>query len=198
MALLDGMPSTKAEWESALAAAAPLMQQFVESEQMTPKMRSVIDMMSEGLSLADIMQLTPAHRDALVLYAARTIQAGDLAKAADFLEMLYRMDAFDARVPYMLGAIRQHQGDHVQAARLYIGHLALNATNHEVHHRLGECFLAAREHQNALDCFEAAEALAETAGDKAAAAKSATMQGIAREALGKEGAPPAADPSIKS
>ncbi len=99
MPLLDGMPSSKKEWEDALAAAAPVAEQLINSEAMTPKVRSVLALLGEGFSLADVMQLTPAHRDALMLHAARTIEAGDLKQAAEFLEVLHLMDPFDARAP---------------------------------------------------------------------------------------------------
>lgn len=183
MALLDGFPKSIEEIEKALALVEPGARAALDDPKLTPKQRSVFKLMSEGMSLGDIMGLTKAHRDALLVYAGRTLQAGDVEKASSLLEMICRLEPFDARPIYLLAVIRQQQGRLDVAAQLYVAHLALDATNHDAHHRLGECFMAGREYGNAAECFGRAKSLAEAAGAAEAAARAGQMQSLARERL---------------
>lgn len=161
MSILDGMPRTEQERNEVLAMAAPMAAAIFAKVKFTPRQQSVIDLMNEGLSLADIMEISKDHRDALLLRGARLFQAGELEKARSLLTVLYQLEPLDSRVLYMLAAIIQKQGDLATAGKAYVHFLALDATNPDGYLRLGECFLAAKEYDEAASTFRTALALCE-------------------------------------
>lgn len=153
MSILDGLPSSPLEATGALALVAPMLEQVLNELALSPKEQSVLELLRKGLSLGDICGVTEQERDALFLQGYRLIQIGQIAKARDTFLTLFQLEPLDARVLYALASTFQLEGDVSKAAKLYIYFLALDATNPEGYLRLGECFLAAKEYDNAYNCF---------------------------------------------
>lgn len=159
MSILDGMISSEAELQAATAMAATAMQDFLAKADLSERQRDVLALMQEGLSLADIFDIKKEHRDAMLIQGIRLLQHGEPAKARDLLVGLYEIEPMDERVIYALAATYQVEGDYATAGKLYVQHLALDATNPEGFLRLGECFLANQELDEAVDCFETVRGL---------------------------------------
>lgn len=181
--ILDGMPSNPAELNEALKFANPLIEQVLEKMELTERQRDAIELMKEGLSLADILGFTKQHRDAMLVQGARLLQSGDVKKARDAFTTLYQLEPMDERVIYMLANTHQVDGDFETAGKLYITFLALDATNPEGYLRLGECFLGAKEYSNAQDTFEIAMNTARRQNDEKAAAHAEKMLAVVREQI---------------
>lgn len=175
MAILDGMPRNQAELRAALEFAAPILDKTVSELNLPERVQSILELMQEGLSLADIYGITKQQRDALLAQAGRFIQLGELGKARDTLTVLYQLEPLDERASYALATTYQLQGDFATAGKLYVQFLALDATNPEGHARLGECFLGAKEYDDAESSFSIAQNFAKSAGDAACAAYAAKM-----------------------
>jgi tetratricopeptide (TPR) repeat protein len=150
------MPSTEAEMKNAMELAAKVVELSMPRLKFTPKQQSVIDLVKEGMSLADILDITQEERDAMFVQGAQLIQHGELRKARDVLSLLYHLEPLDARVIYALAMTFQLEGDLARAAKLYVQFLALDATNADGSLRLGECHLAAKEFDTAAGCFRVA------------------------------------------
>jgi tetratricopeptide (TPR) repeat protein len=174
MSILDGLPSTEAELKGAMEFAAPIVEKMLGGMDLNPRQRSVLELLKEGLSLADILQISKPERDAMFVKACRQIQAGDIAKARDALMTLYQLEPLDARVLYALAVTYQTDGKYDVAGKLYIQFLALDATNAEGYLRLGECFMAAREYDNARESLEIAKSECERGNGNSTAAELAT------------------------
>jgi len=171
MSILDGMPSSEAELKTAMAIADPAIERFLGELNLTPRQQSVIDLLKEGFSLADIYRISREERDALFLKGGRLIQVGHFQKARDCLTYLYQLEPLDARVIYAIAVTYQAEGDVSRAAKLYVQFLALDATNAEGYLRLGECLMAAGEYDDAADSFKIAKAECERGnGTRSAAA----------------------------
>jgi tetratricopeptide (TPR) repeat protein len=158
MSILDGLPSTEAELKDALEIGDKVFARALPRLNLTPKQQSVIDLVREGMSLADIMDITQQERDAMFVQGARMIQHGELQKARDVLSLLHVLEPLDAKVIYAIAMTYQLEGDVAHAAKLYVQFLSLNATNAEGYLRLGECLLAAKETDEAASCFRTAKA----------------------------------------
>lgn len=185
MSILDGLPTDAAEYRAAMEKVIPRMAQGLEEIGLTKAQRGVLELMSEGLSLADIKGVTKEERDALLAHGLQFLRVGDIAKARDVLIGLYQIEPMDERVIYALGASYQAEGDLARAGKLYVHFLALDATNPEGHLRLGECFLANGEIESAIESFEIARALlAKGKGDPASTGHAEKMLGLARERQG--------------
>ena len=70
--------------------------------------------------------------------------------------MLTLLDPLDSRVLYVLGSTYQAENNLPAAARFYLQFLAFDATNADGYLRLGECFLAAKEFEEADQTFKIA------------------------------------------
>ena len=175
MSILDGMPSTQEELKAAMEFAVPIVNHAVDQMQLTERQQSVLDLMNEGLSLADILGITKEHRDALLAQGCRFLQVGEIQKARDTLVNLYQLEPHDERVIYALGTSFQLEGDFERAGKLYVQFLALDATNPDGFLRLGECFLGAKEYDNAEHSFDQARALAQKAGNARSLAQAKSM-----------------------
>lgn len=172
MGLLDGLgdgPSLEFRKEFAIAQFARLM----NSENLSPKIKSILQAMDEGLSLGDVLGIKKQHRDALIAQGGALMQAGDFSQAQDLLGMVAMMEPLDERAPYLLGIISQQTGDLGGAVRLYVHFLALDATNADGYLRLGECLLTAGEMDEAEGAFTTGLKFARQAGqaDRAAHAE---------------------------
>jgi Flp pilus assembly protein TadD len=181
MSILDGMPTTQAELNAALEFARPILDGTIREANLSERAQSVLDLMQEGLSLADIMGITKPQRDALLVQGCRLLQVGDVAKARDVLTQLYQLEPTDERTIYALASTYQVEGNFAAAGKLYVLFLALDATNPEGHLRLGECFLGAREYDNAESSFSMAQNFAKSAGDAACVSHAAKMLETTRE-----------------
>lgn len=144
----------------ALLVASDIVERETERRGLTPRLRSVVDLLKEGLSLADIYQISPDERAAVLLLACRHLQAGDHKTAKPLLTQLAILEPTDSRVLYALAVAHQSSGDPVLAGKLYLHVVALDATNPEAYLRLGECFLAERDIEAARGCFEGGKILA--------------------------------------
>ena len=178
MSILDGMPSNEDELKAAVEFAAPYLDKAVADS--PARVAGVMELMKEGLSLGDIMGLKKEHRDALLVQAGRLLKAGEVGKARDVLIVLYQIEPLDERTIYMLAMTYQIEGDLTAAGKLYVVFLALDATNPEGHLRLAECFLSAKEFENAEQSFSMAKNFAKSAGDAACAAYAEKMLEITR------------------
>jgi tetratricopeptide (TPR) repeat protein len=174
MSILDGMPKSPAEVTAVLELAVPLIDRCLGSIDLSPKSKEVVELLKQGLSIADIYGITKEERDALLHKGYQYIHAGKLEKARDWLLGVYQIETLDPRVHYALGVTFQLQGDVERAAKLFICSIALNADNPEGYLRLGECLLVAGEHTPAIECFKLAKKLSETSEVYAKAAAHAS------------------------
>jgi tetratricopeptide (TPR) repeat protein len=183
MSILDGIP-TEADLMRATERVAPLLDKLMVDAKLSERDASILELMKEGLSLGDIVGITKDQRGALLVQAGRFIQVGDIGKARDVLFKLYQFEPLDERTIYALATTYQLEGNFALAAKLYVFFLALDATNPEGHLRLGECFLAAKEYENAEDSFIIARELAKDAADKACVDYATKMLDVTRAGLG--------------
>lgn len=181
MSILDGMPSNEQQLNDALKFAEPIVNQAIEKMGLTERQQGVLKLMEEGLSLADILGITKQQRDALLAQGGRLLQVGDIEKARDVLIMLYQLEPLDERTIYLLAATYQAEGDFKSAARIYVLFIALDATNPLGFLRLGECFLGAKEYDNAEGMFEQAMKEGQRKNDAANVAHAEKMLSISRE-----------------
>jgi tetratricopeptide (TPR) repeat protein len=156
--ILDGLPGSEQEMRDVFKLAEPIIKTGLEELKLSPKRQSILDLVKEGLSLADIADISKEEREAMLLQGYKFIKQGDLNKAEDWLWGVYQLDQLDDRVIYALAVTIQAKGDFARAAKLFVVFLALDATNAEGYLRLGECFLSAKEYDNAQGCFRVAEA----------------------------------------
>jgi tetratricopeptide (TPR) repeat protein len=176
MSLIDGMPRSQAELQNMLESAAPMFAQVLDAAGLSPKAKSILDLMAQGLSLADICDITSEERDAMFVRGCRLIQAGDIEKGRGWLTFLHQLEPMDARVIYAIALTYQTEGNIRAAAQCYVHFIARDATNPEGHLRLGECFLSAREYDHAIEHFQIAKHQCELGkGDAAAASHAAKM-----------------------
>ena len=159
MSILDGLPTDEQELREALAVATAILEGTLRRRKPTPRQRQTLDLIDKGLSLSDIYGITQAETDAVMAVGCRQMQVGDHAAAMDTFTGLVRLDPTNASAVYALAASCQAQGVYDVAGKIYIQFLALDATNPQGYLRLGECFLANREHEAARSCFEAAKML---------------------------------------
>lgn len=169
--ILDGLPKSEAEIREIQESSAALVGQYMASAELTPKSREIFERLGGGESLADIMGITKEQRDALLVQGYRQFQGGDIAGAQNTLTQLYHFEPTDERVIYALAATYQAQEKYAEAGKLYVTFLAFDATNPQGYLRIGECFLANREFDDAKAYFEAAKIQA--AGTKEAPAVNA-------------------------
>jgi Flp pilus assembly protein TadD len=155
------MPSSTKEVTATLAFAGPIVESVLAKMKLTTSQRNVIDRMNKGECLASILQISKEQRDALLVQGYQFFRAGHLERARAVLTVLHQLQPLDSRVIYVLAVIFQTQGDPTTAARLFISFLALEAANPDGYLRLGECFLAAKEYDNAASTFRTALALCE-------------------------------------
>lgn len=167
MAILDGLPRDAGEARQTVLLASGLFERELGRRDPSPRLRSVVDLLREGLSFADIYEITAEERDAVLLTACRQLQSGNAEGAKPLLTQLVMLEPTDERAIYALATAHQALGEAVVAGKLYLHAIALDATNPEGYLRLGECFLADREVEGARGCFEAAKVLA-AGGPKAA------------------------------
>lgn len=185
MSILDGMISSEAELQASFTMAGAAMQDFLAKADLNDKQRQVLALMQEGLSLADIFDITKDHRDAILAQGIRTLQLGEPAKARELLTGLYQIEPLDERVIYALAATYQVESDFSRAGKLYVQFIALDATNPEGFLRLGECFLAAQEDDEAVECFETAiDLVKKNSGDPEHAQHAAKMLDIIKARRG--------------
>lgn len=159
MGILDGI-ADQDTMQRAMEQVAPRIDALMKSDRLSPKMRSLLELLGEGLSVGDIIGIEKQHRDAMVVQAGTMMQAGETEKAKEVLEMLSILEPLDERPAYMLGVIALQEERYAVAARLFVHFLALDATNPDGHLRLGECLLSAGELDNAEEAFGTAVALA--------------------------------------
>jgi tetratricopeptide (TPR) repeat protein len=170
MSILDGMPSSQAEFHEILELAAPIAQRVIDAMNLSPKAQSIMKLMREGMSLADICGITKEERDALFMKGCNLLRAGNIQEGRDWLTFVHHLEPLDARVIYAIAASYQAEGNVAVAGKLYVHFIALNAANPEGHLRLGECFLSAREYDLAIEHFQIAKDLCERGHGDASAA----------------------------
>lgn len=154
--ILDGLPRTQTELQEAHLASAIVFGESVAEADLTPRSRSIVEAMGQGLSLGDALGISLAERDALLVHGFRQLQQGDAAGAQVTLTQLYHIEPTDERVIYALAATYQTQEQYAAAAKLYLCFLAYDATNPQGYLRIAECFLAVREYPEAEAYIEAA------------------------------------------
>jgi tetratricopeptide (TPR) repeat protein len=154
MSILDGLPHSAIEVQKALELVEPIVQQFINTLDLSPKQKEILALVKQGHSIADIYGLTQEHRDAMFAKGCQLVQAGEIKKGRDWLTYLHLLDPRDARIIYVIAVTYQSEGNFTLAAKLYILFLALDPTNVEGYLRLGECHLSARDYDTAIACFE--------------------------------------------
>jgi tetratricopeptide (TPR) repeat protein len=184
MSILDGMISSQAELAQVLGTSLAVTNHILKDVPFSEGARSVLELMGEGLSLADIFDITKEERDLVFANACRMVQTGERDKARDLLIRLNQLEPMDERPIYVLATIFQMEGKVETAGKLYVHFLALDATNVNGYLRLGECLLAAREVENAIAIFETAiNLIAKGKGSPAAREHATKMLAVARQQL---------------
>jgi tetratricopeptide (TPR) repeat protein len=153
VSILDGMPSA-AKIKEVIEYAMPIAKNMIEAMGGGPKEQRILELMQQGMTLAEIYGLTQDDCDAIYARAHQLLQAGDVEKGRHLLSLLAQLDPFDMRVVYAFALIHQEEGNVSAAAKLYMRFLALDPTNVDAHLRIGECFLSAREYDNAIERFK--------------------------------------------
>ncbi|MGJ0508137.1 MAG: tetratricopeptide repeat protein [Methylocystis sp.] len=154
MSIIDTPYKTEAELLKALELAAPMIDEALARRNFAPAQKQLIALMRAGFSYADIFAISEEDRNAMLSVGVRLLKVGDTKRARDVLYTLFQMEPSDGRVLYALAGCYQAQGNVATAAKLYIFFLAGDATNPHGYARLGECFMVAREYQNARDAFK--------------------------------------------
>ncbi|MEL6683371.1 MAG: hypothetical protein AAFQ09_12125 [Pseudomonadota bacterium] len=113
----------------------------------------------EGISPHIILGLSDEHLDAIFVTGLNLAQAGNTDQAQVVFLKLATLKAHDYRFWYALGTTLQLQQKLAEAVRAYLMSLSLRATDVDAYLRMGECLLAAEEFENALGCFQMAQAL---------------------------------------
>ena len=156
MSILDGLPKDREQGATAALLASQIVSGATKGADLNPRQQSIVDLLNEGLSLADICGITKGERDVLLAQSGRLLQAGNVRGAQDMLINLLQLEPTDHRVSYTLGITFQMQGDFARAGKLFAQAIALDASRQDSYARLGECFMANREDDSARGCFEAA------------------------------------------
>lgn len=159
MSILDGPFQDRATMQNAAEFAQRMMQEALP--ELDEESRRLLEITSDGTTLADALGITREQRNALLEMGCRLIQVGQLDKAADVLLRLNQLDPYDERVNYSLGVLCQTRGELFKAAQMYLQFLALDATNPTGYLRLGECLLAAKEYDEAYSAFDMAKEFAQ-------------------------------------
>jgi tetratricopeptide (TPR) repeat protein len=193
MSIIDSPFRSQEEMLKAMEVAGPMIDEAFARRKFTPVQKKALELMREGLSLADIFDLTPEQRNAIFVTGCKLLKVGDTKRARDILFTLLQLEPGDERVIYALGACFQAEGKLDAAARLYLFFLARDATNPEGYLRLGECLVAAKELENARQAFVAAAGEAERGnGSPRALAYARRMLGEVEAMLANNGSAPSA------
>ncbi|WP_294641433.1 tetratricopeptide repeat protein [uncultured Aureimonas sp.] len=160
MTLLNGFFPSATEQPNVLAISGDMTDAAFDEMAKNDRLAPVIEGLRKGLTLADLLDLTPAHIEALMTQAVHLVQAGQFAPARDLLLRAMQLSPLEARSSFVMGMTYQLEGDLPRAAHFYMQFIALDATNPDGYLRLGECLLAAGERDNARDALNAARAFA--------------------------------------
>ena len=157
MGLLDGMPTSLADVQrSSMATAGLLARLFERHPDLPPRFEAACKAMVEGQTPAMVIGLDRKEIDALLALGGKYLQVGQIEQSKEWLSLVCTLDPLEQRALYLLGVACQTSGEYGLAAQMYIRFLALDATNPEGYLRLGECFLANAEPDQARGCFEMA------------------------------------------
>lgn len=159
MSILSGLELSEKQMEGALEIAARITAEVLDDPVF--KNDKFVALLSEGFSVADILQIPDEQLDAAFAYGHRLLASGETAKARDIFSMLCQVQPLEERYTYALAATHQVCGDFRTAGRLYVLFLSLDAASVEGRLRLAECFLGAGERDNAVAMFESAAAEAQ-------------------------------------
>jgi tetratricopeptide (TPR) repeat protein len=157
MSIIDGVVKKPEEVFKAMADYDSLLARTLDRNNATPMQREVVKLIKEGFSIADIFDITKEQRDAIFAQACRLLQIGEAKRARAMLTTLLEIEPRDERAIYALAGSYQIEANYDAAAKLYIFFIARDATNPEGYLRLGECFLGAKEYENAKAMFAAAQ-----------------------------------------
>jgi tetratricopeptide (TPR) repeat protein len=158
VSILDGMIQSEVDPKALIGILGPMAEKLFDA---IASRSPYGELIRQGHAPADILGLTKAHRDAIMMLGYRAMQAGNVQKARDLFMLLQFIEPLDNRAAYGLGVTYQAEGKVDVAAKLFVQYLALDATCAKGHLRLGECFLTAQELERAASCFRVAEAEAE-------------------------------------
>lgn len=152
--ILDGMIENEEQLARVLTIADRVAGEIFEELKLNDN--EVMQLVKEGLSPADIFDISKDQLDALFTHGLQMVQSGELQKARDVFFRLVQLEGTDERFIYALATTYQLEGDFHTAGKLYIQFLALDATNAEGYLRLGECFLSNQEYDHAESMFRTA------------------------------------------
>jgi tetratricopeptide (TPR) repeat protein len=161
MSIIDGAVKKPEDVFKAMEDYDSLLDRTLDRANPTPMQREIVKLIKDGFSLADIFDITQEQRDVLFAQACKMLQVGDSKRARAFLLALLEIEPRDARVMYALAGTFQVEGQYAPAAKIYLYFLSRDATNPEGYLRLGECFLGAKEYENAKAMFAGAHIQAE-------------------------------------
>lgn len=115
--------------------------------------KKILDLMGQGLSLGDILDISERQLDAVSIQATQFLEAGNIAAARELFTLIVRLQPMEARYTYGLATTYQLEGNYRSAGRLYAIYLGLDADCVHGRLRLAECLLGAGEHQDAAAMF---------------------------------------------
>ncbi|MEM8575990.1 MAG: hypothetical protein AAGF48_15380, partial [Pseudomonadota bacterium] len=165
--ILDDMTFPDVNDEKQLEVVSFMLKKLLEGDENTPGLGEVtgttktLEKVMEGLTLAEALDLSEEHLEAMYAVAHGYLVAGEPKKAKEAFTQLIQLNPLYERFLYGAGVACQMLGHHAVAAKIYINFLAFDATNPEGYLRLGECFLAADELDESHGAFSAAKAMAE-------------------------------------
>ncbi len=121
----------------------------------------IVDMLLDAKGgLAGPLGLGPEHLEAMVQQGSELIAKGKLDDAVNFLAFASLLDPLDMRPYYALGSAMQLKADYKTAAQNYMMAMTIDPHFANTYLRLGECHLAAKEFDNAKQCFTVAKRIA--------------------------------------
>ncbi len=141
-------------------------------------------MVHQGLTLAQVRDISPDELEAVYAVLLEALEAGQLDEAFSHATLLVTHDPWDRRYHLALAHCLQQQGLHEAAARFYAQALALEATDPLATYRIGECLLAMDERADAREAFGAAIQLSWIQGEHAAVREAAQRRLDGLDGLG--------------
>src|SRR5690606_34733042 len=118
--LLDLDPQIQQGCENAALAIGKMLQ--------GPDFRGkkVLELMSQGMTMSEILGLDEKYLDALFTKAAQLLKAGQIENSRELFRTIVQLQPFDERYTYGFASTFQIEGNYRAAGRLYAYCLTMN------------------------------------------------------------------------
>lgn len=117
-------------------------------------MGSLVDAITQGSSLKDIMNVPKDTMESMYAYAYEFYHQGKLNEAEKFFEFLCMYDLHNADYFLGLGAVHQLKKNYEKASDFYALSFALSTNDYKAVFYTGQCQMLLNQIPRALKCFE--------------------------------------------